>query len=275
MTKSIFKIRTADNLQLHGVDWCISNPKAVICLVHGFGEHINRYEEVSHFFNKNHIALVGMDRRGFGISEGVRGHVSSYEVMLDEVDLLLEKAERSYPNVPKILYGHSQGGNIVLNYIIRRKPNVLAAVVTSPWIKLKKEASKLMVMLAKAISRVYPKFRSPTNMDVKFLSRDKTVVKKYIDDPLVHSYITAKNAVEMVESAIFLRNYKGMLNVPVLLVHGEADEITCMKATESFFNQVQGDVALKVWKGLFHETHNEPEKEKVLSYTLNWLDEYI
>lgn len=271
----MFKIKTSDGIQLYGVDWNIKHPRAVICLVHGFGEHVNRYEEVAAFFNQNSVAFLGMDRRGFGISEGVKGHVPHYDVMLDEVDLMLEEAEKRYPNIPKILYGHSQGGNIALNHLIQRKPNIAASVVTSPWIALVNKVAAPLILLAKGMSRVYPKFLSPTNMDVKSISRDRTIVQSYIDDPLVHSYISAKNAVEMMKASQFLQEYEGELTVPTLLVHGSADEITSMKATKSFFERVKGELSLKIWDGLFHETHNEPEKEQVLSYTMNWLNHQI
>ncbi|MFP4017382.1 MAG: alpha/beta hydrolase, partial [Halanaerobiales bacterium] len=67
--------------------------KAVICLVHGLGEHSERYSDLAQFFNRNNFSLFAIDLPGHGKSFGPRGHISSYKVMMDIVAILLEEGQ--------------------------------------------------------------------------------------------------------------------------------------------------------------------------------------
>ena len=93
---------TPDQLNIYAVNFDIPNPKAVICLVHGLGEHLHRYDEMIAYYNKNNLAVVAYDRRGHGQSEGKRGHTSNgVAAYLDEIDQLLIKAKSLYPGLPR------------------------------------------------------------------------------------------------------------------------------------------------------------------------------
>ena len=61
-------------------------------------------------------------------------------------------------------------------------------------------------------------------------------------------------------------------DLPLLIMHGDADAIAYVSGSEEFTSQIAQDCTLKIWPGLWHETHNEPEKEQVLAYALGWLD---
>lgn len=272
MGKLTYQLHTSDQLKLHGIHWKIEQPKAVICLVHGFGEHADRYNHFAAWFNDKGYAVIAYDRRGHGASEGQRGHTPSYAAYLDEIDLLLQESKKCYPGLPYIIYGHSQGGNLVLNYSIDRKPDAQAIVVTGPWIQLAFEPPKFLVMLGKVMKSVYPSFNNKNQLDPSHVSRDKEIVRKYIDDPLVHDNVSANTGIEMMQSGEKLDNFKGTMPHPTLIMHAGEDKLTDMPSSKRFAERVSGDVTLKIWDGLFHEVHNEPEKEEVFSYTLKWME---
>ena len=115
MTSNEFNWTTPDKVKIYAKEWKVEFPKAVIALVHGLGEHCNRYQHLAEYFAKHNIATVGYDRRGHGQSEGKRGHSPNYETLLQEVDQLLEVTKNRYPITPVFIYGHSMGGNILLN----------------------------------------------------------------------------------------------------------------------------------------------------------------
>ncbi len=272
MAKHTYELTTSDHLKLHGIHWDTQNPKAVICLVHGFGEHADRYNHLAAYFNSKGYAVVGYDRRGHGRSEGQKGHTPSYAAYLDEISLLIEHSKSLYPSLPYMIYGHSQGGNLVLNFAIDRKPDAKGIVVTGPWIKLAFEPPKFLVMLGKFMKSIYPKFNNKNQLDPNSVSRDKEVVQKYIDDPLVHDHISANTGIEMMQSAEKLDNFKGTMPLPTLVMHGSEDQLTSMPASKAFKERVSGDVKLKIWDGFYHEIHNEPEQLEVFDYTLEWMD---
>jgi alpha-beta hydrolase superfamily lysophospholipase len=123
-------ISTKDNLKLYTKNWSITKPKAALLIVHGFGEHVNRYNHVAAFFNENEYAVVGQDTRGYGQSEGKRGHTPSYDTFMDDIQSGLDYTRSLYPNIPIFLWGHSMGGNLTLNFVLRRKPNITGIVAT-------------------------------------------------------------------------------------------------------------------------------------------------
>ncbi|MFT7603149.1 MAG: acylglycerol lipase, partial [Saprospiraceae bacterium] len=106
-----FNWQTKDGITIFGKEWKTENPKAVIALVHGFGEHCMRYDAMANYYNRKGYAMIGYDRRGHGQSTGPRGFTPNFEAYLDEVAALIEAGKKRYPGKPIILYGHSMGGN--------------------------------------------------------------------------------------------------------------------------------------------------------------------
>jgi alpha-beta hydrolase superfamily lysophospholipase len=72
-----------------------------------------------------------------------------------------------------------------------------------------------------------------------------------------------------------LDHYKGAFPVPLLLMHGGADGITSPQGSEDFAERITGDITFKKWDGLYHEIHNEPEKEEVMALIVSWINERI
>jgi alpha-beta hydrolase superfamily lysophospholipase len=269
-------ITTKDNLTLKIKNWTVDNPKAVICLVHGFGEHAGRYGHVGNFFNAHGISLVAMDIRGHGESEGKRGHAPDFEAYLDDIQLFTHAINDLYKNIPLFLYGHSMGGNLVLNFLLKRDPSVFKGIITTgPWIRLAFEPKPFMIVLGKMMRSIYPSFTQPSGLIEEHVSKDPVVVKDYINDPLNHSSITASAGMGLTEAAAFLNAYEGTLPLPTLIMHGSEDLFTSQPASEAFAKRVKGDVTYKMWAGMYHEVHNEPDKMTVLNYTLDWLNSKI
>ena len=81
MKNTLLSWKSNDGLAIFGQKWESETiaPKAVICLVHGFGEHSSRYEHVAQFFTDNQYGVITYDARGHGKSEGKRGHFVSYD----------------------------------------------------------------------------------------------------------------------------------------------------------------------------------------------------
>ena len=99
---------------VQGYHFPCENPNHVVCLIHGIGEHAGRFSRVAEHFNEAGIAVVSMDLRGHGRSQGVRGACAPRKEVLKDIDALIEYAQEFYPGVPIVMYGHSMGGNITL-----------------------------------------------------------------------------------------------------------------------------------------------------------------
>ena len=272
-SKINWRMKSNDGLELFTYACPSDNPpKAIICLVHGHGEHIGRYKHVADALNEADYSFVGFDHRGHGQSEGKRGHTPSYEALLNDIDVFLAKVEKDYPNVPRFLYGHSMGGNLVLNYALRRKPDLVGVISTSPWIKLAFEPPATQVFLGKTMNKIFPAFIQASGLETSALSRDPEVVRAYEEDSLVHDKISARLFVAMYESGLWALEHAEEFSLPLLLVHGSEDKITSAVASREFADKAGDNAKAKIWEGFYHETHNEPEKEQVLKETIAWLD---
>ena len=268
-----------DGIKLSGYLWEPKEaPKALINLVHGFGEYSERYDHWAIRFMEKGYAVHAIDYRGHGKSDGRRGHIKEFEDYLKDMDVLIKKSEKLYPNIPKFIYGHSLGGNIVTNYVLKRQPNFLGAIFSSPWYKLSFDPSSLMLLMARIMNKVYPKFTQNSKLEVKALSHDKEVVDKYIKDPLVHEKISARMYFEIYKAGNWVLENTDKLNVPALIQHGNDDNLTSYKASKEFFEKAkeQGkNINYKEWDGMYHELHNELEKDAVFEFVFNWIESLV
>lgn len=262
---------TTDGIKIFGKYWPVEQPKAVLHLVHGMGEHIQRYEQVAGFYNRAGIAVIGNDHRGHGLSEGKRGHIPEYSVLLDEVSELLTKGAALFPGTPRFLFGQSLGGNLVLNYALRRKPDIAGVIASSPWIQLAFDPGPVKVMAGKLVKNLFPSFTQSSNLNPMHLSTDEEVARVYQADPLTHDRITAAMGTEMLYAADYLHHYQGSFPLPLLLMHGSGDQIVSFPAAKQFAERLEGPITFVPWEGLYHELHNETRREEVLNTSLEWI----
>jgi len=218
--------------------------------------------------------VLGFDLRGHGKSEGLRGHTPSYDALMDDIGRLLDEAAQRYPGKSQFIYGHSLGGNLVLNYTLRRKPPLAGVVSTSPAIRVANPLPVTQLTLAKVMNKLQPTMQMPNGLALDNLARDPEVIRAYKSDPLVHNKISVRLAVEMLQAGEWALAHAAEFPLPLLLVHGTADELTSAAATQEFAGKVRGDCTIKLWDGFYHETHNEPEKAEVLGFMIDWLQSH-
>lgn len=270
-----FEFSSNDGTELFARLWKpeSNQPKGIILLVHGLGEHSGRYAELALNLTQAEYAVLAFDQRGHGKSMGKRGHTQSYDILLDDIDCLRHESLKRFPNLPYFIYGHSMGGNLVLNYVLRRQPNFSGVLVTGPWLKLAVEPPGLLKAFIGFLSKLWPTLTITGRIELNALSHDSSVVNAYKADPLVHNKITVRLLAAMDQAGRRAMKNAGRFNLPLLLMHGGSDRITSSDATQEFAASVTKDCTLIIWPGLFHEIHNEPEKKEIFTYVINWLEQ--
>jgi alpha-beta hydrolase superfamily lysophospholipase len=263
-----------DNLDIFAQAWepTMPQPKAVVCLVHGLGEHTARYAHVAEAFGRQGFILFGADLRGHGRSGGARGHISSIEDFMKDIDVLLEQARLRYPGLPILLYGHSLGGIQVLCYGLTRKPNLKGVIATSPGLHTALEKQYLKVFMAKVLGSLLPTTALASGLEPKDLSHDETVVKAYINDPLIHDKITFGFGKVMTSVTTWVLAHAGEFPLPLLLMHGKADRIAFPSSSAEVAEKLKGKCTLVLWNDAYHEVHNEPEKDEFFKTMTLWMD---
>jgi alpha-beta hydrolase superfamily lysophospholipase len=251
-------------------------PKGVICLVHGLGEHILRYEHVGAAFVEAGYAMLGSDLRGHGKSGGPRGHTPSLEAFFKDIDEIVREAAKRYPKAPRFLYGHSLGGLLSLSYAIERKPEARGMIVSSPGLRTAIHEQKAKLILARILGLIAPTITLPSGLVADHISRDPQVVKTYVNDPLVHDKISTGFGLAGLKATDLVFARAAQWSAPVLLAYCSADQIAFPRGSEEFARLApQGLVTLKRFEGLYHEPHNEPEKAEVFQTYIQWLDGQI
>lgn len=255
-----------------------SSPKAVICIIHGMGEHCNRYFNLENYFIPLNYAFIGFDHIGHGKSEGKRGHIDHYNELSEPIDLMIQECQSRFPQTPIILLGHSMGGNVLCHYLLTQDTSKIhAAIISSPWLRLSHPPSTALIGLVKWLHYFFPGFTQNTKLEINAISRDKDYVQNYYHDPLVHPYISFNFFWNIYQKGLWNIKYAHQLKTRVLWYHGDADRITSAKASIEFIQKVENK-RLVQWHLLpdyYHETHNDIGKEQVYKIIEHYLNDVL
>jgi acylglycerol lipase len=202
----------------------------------------------------------------------LRGHVPSFDAFMDDIDLLFEQARSRYPGLPILLYGHSLGGILVLNYSLRRKLDVKGVIATGSGLHTALEQEPIKIALARVLGALIPTMSMPSGLDAKMLSRDLSIVEMYVNDPLVHDKVTLGFGRNMIGATRYALDHAAEFSQPLLLIHGKEDRIAFPSSSIEFASPLKDKCTLMLWDGLYHEVHNEPEKAEVLDAMTIWMD---
>jgi acylglycerol lipase len=145
-------------------------------------------------------------------------------------------------------------------------------VASGPALQTQLRKQKVKVALVRLLAPVFPRLALPSGLDDSGISREPAVVAAYRGDPLVHDKASlgfARDAMEAGDSALAAASG---FPVPLLLLHGGADRLTDPDGSRAFAAALGPACTLTIYDGLFHEIHNEPEQDQVLSDMLAWLD---
>lgn len=249
--------------------------RGVVVLVHGMGEHSGRYiDSVVPTLVSCNLAVVLYDHIGHGKSKGKRGHCSSYQGLLKILEITLTKAQNLYPDSPVFLYGHSMGGNVVLNYALRTRVTLAGIVAMSPFLRLAFDPPRWKVVLGRLMLNVAPSVTLPSGLDAAGISRNAAVVDAYRDDPLVHDRISPMFSLPVIEAGEWAIKNADQLMTDTLLAHGTADSIIDYQGTVAF-HQNSAKADLRLFEAGYHELHHDVCSEELLGTIAAWLQERI
>ena len=277
-----FVLRNLEEGIITGYSWHLEDPEKVICIVHGIGEYGGRFDRVAEAFRDKNMAVCALDLRGHGESLGKRGDCAPRNSVLDDVSELLRYAEEKYPGKPLVLYGHSMGGNIVLDYRARGEMNDHPAgyIISAPWVRLVRPVPPLLYKAVKLLSRIAPSFSIGSDINEANLGNPEKV-KPFKDNPMVHNRISALCAVDGFDKGIGFEDGtaeddRRAANIPTLLMHGSEDRICDVNGSRRIAERLQAqgdDLTYIEWEGLFHEIHNGNETsigDEVIAEMVGW-----
>lgn len=265
-----FELQTPDGISLQGIHCPALQPRAIVLILHGLGEHYGRYHEVVRRFRESGISCSAFDQRGHGRSEGPRGYAPSYDHLLDDLALVLEKVRSETPDLPLFLYGQSMGGNLVSNFLLRRGTDELAgALITSPWLRLRWGPRFSWILLTGMIKMIFPGQAHRPWLNPDRLSTDPEVGIFFGADELVHRRIHPRTFLAMYRAGRFALAHAARIDLPVYVAHGGSDPITSPRASQRFARRCGAEFHL--WENMLHETHHELDYERVIDTMSDWI----
>ena len=277
MQKITDTFQTGDGLRIQTVRWLPeATPEAIILLVHGIAEHAGRYEHVAETFTAPGYAVYSLDHRGHGNSEGDRAHLDSIDQAVDDLEVYYRNIRDDQPDTPIFVLGHSMGALISLHFVLRHQQDLAGWISSATPLYVDLETPRWLLGLGRILRRYLARVHL-LPLDAMSISRDAAVVEAYNADPLVYRRPTRiGTGMSIVDAARAGRERLHELALPIYVVHGSSDRITPPEGSQYLYEHAGADdKTLKLYPGLYHELHNEPEKTEVLQEMIDWLNTII
>ena len=252
-----------------------SQSVAHILIVPGLGEHGGRYAACANVFSQAGFDVHAIDLIGHGLSPGKRGCIESYEGLMDEIEVALETIEKKAPQLPVVLWGHSMGGNLVLNYLLRKSRLPLCAISSGPMLRASRLPSKAFLWLARRLAMVMPNYKLKAPVDYADCTRDESQRAQMSSDHLFHKELSLRLGAALIDSGQWALDHAEQLRTPVLLVHSAQDKITSPAASSDFAEQCAKFCELKLLPDQLHDVHRDLGSELVLAFMCEWLHKKV
>ncbi|MCU0707014.1 MAG: lysophospholipase [Pirellula sp.] len=249
-------------------------PWGCLSIIHGFGDHGGRFAGMATSLASIGLGVVACDLVGHGRSPGKRGVIASYDHLLDDVERTLEHSVNHWPKIPHFLFGQSMGGNLVLNWALRREAGnypLMGLVAGSPMLRSPKTPKEQIMNAGRWLAQRMPNFRIPAPVQVSKLSQDRRAQDAYLRDPWVHRSMSLRLAAGLIDSGLWAIEHAAELSLPTLVMNGTEDALTCPEGTKEFAERAGNLVTHRSWHGCRHDLHDEPQRERVFAYMIHWL----
>ena len=278
-------------------------PRGIIQIVHGMSEYHDRYDEIARFFCGQGYVFCGHDHIGHGYSVesaddlGVMPRKDSDRILVEDVHGLRQLVQERWPEVPYVVFGHSMGSFITRAYLAVHGEGLAGAIICgtghnpSAVAKAGLTLAKLITatrgdahksnllhgMADGAYRKAIPGARTPLD----WLNTDDACVDAYIADPLCGFMFSASAYVALMKLLVTVADPRTAAacpaDLPLFFVAGSQDPVgACGKGVKEAFALYTASghprATMKLYEGMRHEIHNEPERNRVYSDLLTWIE---
>ncbi len=257
-------------------NWSVDNPRGILVIAHGVGEHSGRYGNIINELEGSAISIYALDHRGHGNSGGKLGHVESFMDYVYDLKIFIDLIKEDINKNRLILLGHSMGGVIAGKYALTYSEDIDGLILSSPGFVPAMKVPGWKTKLAGVLSRYAPSFSMPTGLEVSALSHDQVVIDEYENDRMVHGMVSARWYTEMMKTCEECLNRAMELRMKLLVFHGDEDRIVDYRGSEQLFNNASSmKKELHILKGFYHETMNDTDKKIILQIVSRWIRSII
>lgn len=304
--KKIYQVPSSEpNIDLRVIEWLPKyqkKPKAVLQIVHGMAEHIERYEDFALFLNQHDIAVIGHDHLGHGYSvsknEAKYGYFAEKDAvqkLVDDAEKITNIMEKGFHHIPHFILGHSMGSFIIRNYLQKTdhffegavfmgtggtRKEIQLVLPLLEWLD-KEQGEKISHQINQLAFGHYRHFFPENHSEFDWLSKNQENVDRFLEDPL-SGFVFTNNGFytlfQLIEGATE-SGWASRLNPSqnYLVVSGEQDPVGQMgKGPKEVAEQLNEanvkSTMLLLYQHLRHEILNEKEKSIVYLDLLSWIE---
>ena len=251
-------------------------PKAVLLVAHGLAEHSGRYKNLVDYFVPKGYAVYALDHRGHGKSEGTRSYVDNFNDYLIDLKTFFDMVREENKSARIYLFGHSLGATIATAYAVEHQKDLAGLILSGSSLVRSTSVSPALLAMAGIISALLPKM-GVALLDASGISRDKSVVDAYVNDPLVfRGKIPARTGAELARMWKQLPEKMPKIKLPILIMHGFDDRLTDPRGSKLLYQRAGSEAkTLQQYDNCYHEICNEPEREQVFIDMEAWLTKHI
>jgi alpha-beta hydrolase superfamily lysophospholipase len=247
-------------------------PRAVVGLIHGYGDHAARYTHVTDAWAKRGIASVSIDLRGHGRAEGPRGYCDRFDEYVDDAAVLGRLVGERAPRVPAFLFGHSFGGLVATSFLIAQPGSWRGLVLSAPYFGTALKVPVAKQLAGKVASLVAPRLSLPMGFHGRHLTHDPVRARESDEDPLSFKNATARwfSEAQLAQGRALTR--ASSLSAPLYVVMGTTDPIAELAAARAVFDAAGSkDKTFDLREGLLHEPLSEPEWPQIADAIATWI----
>jgi len=266
-----------DGSQRAFYSWPCAEPSAVeasLLIVPGLGEHGGRYEQCASFFEGRELDVYAIDLIGHGLSPGMRGCIESYEGVLNEIEAASEAILARSPQLPLVLWGHSMGGNLVLNYLLRKGRLPICAIASGPMLRAARPPGPSFMWFARKLAILWPNFQLKTPVHYSDCTRDPVQIERMTSDRLFHKQVSLRLGAALIDSGEWAIEHASELKTPLLLIHSAQDAITSAAASKEFAAKCKAVCELRILPDNLHDLHRDLNSEVILQSMRDWIIEH-
>ncbi|WP_333778099.1 alpha/beta hydrolase [Streptomyces sp. IBSBF 3136] len=248
-------------------EWPHPAPNLLVVVVHGYGEHAGRYDELAGVLNRHGAAVYGPDHVGHGRSAGERVVIEDFEDVVGDVHRVADLARAAHPGLPLVMVGHSMGGLIAARYAQRYGAELSALILSGPVIGVWELPGRLL-----ALDEI-----PDTPISPAALSRDPAVGAAYAADPLVwHGPMKRPTLRAFVRTLQAVAEGGDIGALPLLWLHGDDDRLVPLPGSRIGVERLAGGRATeRIFAGARHEVFHETDRAAVHAEVIGFLDRVL
>lgn len=281
-------------------------PHAIVQINHGLADHAARYARFADFLGERGYQVYAHDHRGHGATKapdappGRFADADGGAKVIADVAAVHDLIAREQPGLPVIVFGHSLGASVALNFVLRHSPRIHAAAIWNgnfsagllgqialgmlAWERFRLGSDVPSRMLPRLTFRAWGKAVPDRRTPFDWLSRDAAEVEKYITDPLCGWDASVSMWQDIVMMTLHCgsdRNFSGVRrDLFVNLVGGEEDPASDGgKAVSHLAGRMHmmgfSNLVSKVYAKTRHESLNEINRDIIMEDFAAWADRVL